>query len=227
MVGLLAKADGQDVPSTRQLLEANAAIVRDFAKPGSRKQVSAERGTSILNRYHYIDPTGIVPPDLLLQTLLYFDLNKPSFANQNYIAVVDFMPRSDHYRFYLINMQDGSVERFHTTHGTNSDEDNYARIFSNVVNSDESSLGYIRTGEVYYGQFDRSMRLDGLSPTNSNLRARAIVVHGFDGVEEANVIEPFTWGCIAFDWTVKDGIIDKLHDGALMYAGMSMFTMDF
>lgn len=42
-----------------------------------------------------------------------------------------------------------------------------------------------------------------------------------DGVKEANVIQAMTWGCIALDWTVKDAVLDKIKEGALLYVGVS------
>jgi hypothetical protein len=164
-----------------------------------------------------------VPPDLLQKAVAYFDANKSRFPNQAYITVVDFRPRSDKYRLYIINMADGSVEKFHTTHGVNSDKnaDGIATVFGNVINSGMSSLGFVRTGEVYSGSYKRSIRLDGLSSTNSNIRDRAVVFHGWDKVHEANVIQGMSHGCITLDWKVKDAAIDKIKEGSLMYVGQS------
>ena len=123
-------------------------------------------------------------------------------------------------------MQTGLTEPFQTTHGEGSgkdsdkDDDGVAEAFSNIGNSYMSSLGFIRTGKVYSGNFGRSMRLDGLSTTNSNIRDRAIVFHGSDHVFEQNIIQGTSKGCLAFDWTIKDGIIDKIQNGSLIYVGI-------
>jgi hypothetical protein len=47
-----------------------------------------------------------------------------------------------------------------------------------------SSLGVYKTAETYNGKHGLSLRLDGLSPTNSKARERAVVVHGADYVED-------------------------------------------
>lgn len=177
----------------------------------------------ILDQYKHLDPKREIPTDLLEKTVLYFEANKSRFTNQNYFTIVDFRPRSNTWRFYLVDLRSGAVERYHTTHGIGSDKDKngYAEVFGNVPNSGKSSLGFIRVGEVYSGKFGRSVRLDGLSETNSNVRKRAIVVHGWDKVKEDHVIQGLSWGCVTLDWKVKDAVIDKIAEGSLLYIGQA------
>src|SRR5690606_5467249 len=117
----------------------------------------------------------------------------------------------------------GKVERFRTTHGKGSDANNdgYAEVFGNEIGSGMSSLGYVRTAEVYSGNFGRSVRLDGLSATNSNIRARAVVFHGWDGVKEGDFIQGLSRGCITMDWNFKDAVLEKIKEGSFMYVGLS------
>lgn len=215
--------EGFDVQSPEEIRRAHLQIEKDFAHAREPQIFSETEKLKILAGYSYLDPQHLVPTDLLQNAVIYFDANKASFLNQGYITIVDFKPRSDKYRFFLVNLSDGSVERYHTTHGTGSDpqKNGFAEIFGNVINSGKSSLGFIRTAEVYTGRFKRSVRLDGLSKTNSNLRDRAVIVHGWDNVHEANVIEGLSWGCITLDWKLKDAVIDKIKEGSLMYAGVS------
>lgn len=215
--------EGYDVQSPEEIERARQEIARLFTGDDEPIFVSEFERRKVLEKYSHLDPKHEVPTDLLSKTVTYFDANKAKFPNQGYIVVVDFQPRSDKYRFYLIDLKSGEVEKYHTTHGIHSDENNdgYAEVFGNVNGSGKSSLGYVRTAEVYTGKFKRSIRLDGLSSTNSNIRARAIVLHGWDKVHEANVIQGLSWGCITLDWAVKDGVIDKVKEGALMYVGTS------
>jgi hypothetical protein len=215
--------EGWDVQSKEEIQRAREEIQRQFSGDDEPHFLTDYDRLKVLDKYSYLDPKHWVPTDLLSKAVTYFDANKAKFPNQNYIGIVDFKPRSDHYRFYLINMTTGEVERFHTTHGIHSDmnKDGYAEQFGNVINSGRSSLGYIRTAEVYVGHYKRAVRLDGLSATNSNIRARAVILHGWDKVHEANVIQGLSWGCITLDWAVKDAVIDKLKEGALMYVGVS------
>jgi len=216
-----AQFENPDVQSPEEIAHAHQIIEHDFANAIEPEMLSAATQDGILQGYTNLDPNHLVPTDLLKAAVVYFDANKKSFPNQDYLTVVDFNPRSDHYRFYLVNLKDGSVERFHTTHGIHSDENGYAKYFSNIINSGQSSLGYVRTAEVYNGKFKRSLRLDGLSSTNSNIRDRAVVFHGWNKVKEANVIQGLSWGCITLDYSVKDGVLDKIKNGSLMYVGVA------
>ena len=215
--------EGFDRQTLEEIRRAHIQIDKDFAHARRPQIFSEAEKSKILAGYNYLDPQHLVPTDLLQTAVIYFDANKASFANQSYITIVDFKPRSDKFRFFLINMADGSVERYHTTHGTGSDprKIGFAELFGNVINSGKSSLGFIRTAKVYTGRFHRAVRLDGLSKTNSNIRDRAFIVHGWDHVHEANVIEGLSWGCITLDWKIKDAVIDKIKEGSLMYAGVS------
>jgi hypothetical protein len=217
--------ENPDKQSPGEISAAKARIARDFGSPRARSpsSLSATERAQVQAKYAYLDPNHLVPADLLATATAYFDQNKASFPNQKYITVVDFKPRSDAYRFYLVSMADGSVERYHTTHGQGSDpnETGYAESFGNVEGSGKSSLGFVRTAEVYVGTYKRSVRLDGLSDTNSNIRERAVVFHGWDGVHEANVIQGLSEGCIALDYAVKDGVLDKIKEGSLMYVGVA------
>lgn len=215
--------EGFDREDPAAIQRAREIINRDFAGAVTLHQLSLSSRMRTLADYNHLDPNREVPQDLLRDAVAYFDANKQRFPNQSYITIVDFKKRSDKSRFYLVNMSTGAVEKYHTTHGIHSDknEDGIAESFGNVPNSGKSSLGFVRTAEVYEGKFKRSVRLDGLSTTNSNIRDRAIVFHGWDKVREANVIQGLSWGCITLDWTVKDGVLDKIKEGSLMYVGVS------
>jgi hypothetical protein len=43
----------------------------------------------------------------------------------------------------------------------------------------------------------------------------------FDKAYQKPVIQGLGWGCPALDWTVKDGVIDKVAQGSLMYIGIA------
>ncbi len=214
-------AENPDVESTEKILQAEAQVIADF---GGYTDESAETlKVSRLNNYQHLDPKRLVPTDLLQKAVNFFDVNKSRFKNQNYITIVDFAPRSDAYRLFIINLKTGVVERYHTTHGVNSDtdRDGYAESFSNVSGSKQSSLGYVRTAEVYSGSFGRSLRLDGLSTTNSNIRARSVVFHGWQPTVEAHQIQAMSWGCITTDLRLRDRLIDFIKDGSLMLVSVS------
>ncbi len=218
--------EGLDRQSPEEIKAAKLRIESEFRSAVDPRDLSELERNQILSGYQHLDPKREVPSDLLKEAVLYFDKNKNRFPNKSNLAVIDFKPRSDKYRFFVVNLITGKVEKFRTTHGEGSDvdDDGVAERFLNVVNSQASSLGFIRTAEVYSGAFKRSLRLDGLSSTNSKVRERAIVIHGWDYVVEAPVKQSRSWGCAALDWRVKDWVIDQIKEGALLYIGVSQVS---
>jgi hypothetical protein len=178
---------------------------------------------SVLEKYQHLDPTHLVPTNLLEKAVLYFDANKAKVKNQNFISVIDFSKKSTLTRFFIINVQTGVVWPLHVSHGkgSDSDHDGVAEKFSNSSGSNQSSLGFYKTAETYSGNHGLSLRLDGLSSTNSLVRARAIVIHGADYVQESSVIQGRSLGCPAVSMKVRDEVINRLKGGAIIYAGLS------
>ena len=176
-----------------------------------------------LKKYAHLDPKRLVDDGLLEKAVLYFDANLTKTKNQNYLSVIDFSKKSTKSRFFIINMKTGEVLAIHTSHGKGSDanHDGYAESFSNASGSNQSSLGFYRTAETYSGKHGLSLRLDGLSSTNSRARSRAIVLHGAGYVKESSVIQGRSWGCPAVAMDLRDSVIAKIKGGSLIYAGLS------
>lgn len=207
--------------------EAPAPIVPDLQLESPQdKSISDTASTSeedknaILKNYDYVDPNHLVPYKSLESALLYFHQNKSRFQNTDYISVINFAQSSKEKRFYIINLKSGSVWSIHVAHGKGSDPDHdgYADKFSNTSGSNSTSLGFYRTAETYYGSHGLSLRLEGLSSTNSKARSRAIVIHGANYVKEANVIQGRSWGCPAVTMEYRDAVIKYLKNGSLIYA---------
>jgi len=179
--------------------------------------------SQILANYSHLDPNHLVPTDLLEKAVTYFEANKSKFANQNYISVIDFSRKSTKSRFFVINLASGAVWAVHTAHGKGSDSNNdgVAESFGNVSGSGKSSVGFYRTAETYQGKNGYSLRLDGLSSTNSNARSRAVVVHGANYVSEAEKIQGRSLGCPAVTHDFRDKLINQIKDGSMIYAGLS------
>lgn len=176
-------------------------------------------GETIEEKYSYIDQEKIVPSALLSKTLAYYDANQAKIKNKDYVVVIDFKQHNSKKRFYLINMQSGDVETYLSAHGKNSDPDydGYATKFSNTNGSLMSSVGFYLTAETYYGDNGYSLRLDGLSTTNSNARVRAIVIHGASYVREASLIGR-SYGCPALELRYAADVINTIKGGSLIYA---------
>lgn len=173
----------------------------------------------VTEKYSHLDPDKIVPPNHLKSALSFYEANQKIIKNKRYIVVIDFKQHNSKERFYLIDMEDGRVDTYLTAHGKNSDPDfdGYATKFSNTPDSLMTSLGFYLTAETYYGEHDYSLRLDGLSTTNSNVRARAIVIHGASYVRNIPLIGR-SFGCPALDESHSTTVIDMIKNGALIFA---------
>lgn len=190
---------------------------------------SKKEAQQVLQRYNYVDPKHQVPDDLLKTALLYFDFNRSKITNSNVLGIVDFRKHSSIARWYFIDMKTGIVTPRHVSHGQGSDPTTkkyphgtgYARRFSNVNNSNASSLGFFLVAETYIGEHGLSVRLDGLSTTDSNARIREIVVHAADYVVEENKLQGRSLGCFAVALSERDQVIGLINGGSLLYAGVS------
>lgn len=178
--------------------------------------------------YSHIDPTRIVPETPLKIALRYFDANYENINKKDYLVIIDFTQNASAKRMYLINMKTGSVSRNLTAAGTGSDPDGdgNATLFSNTPDSRKSSLGFYIAGSAYQGSHGLSLRLHGMSRTNSNAFDRAIVMHGADYVSEDNNWAGRSWGCPAVDNKLIVGHVNKLKDGALIYAWHQKYSTE-
>lgn len=172
------------------------------------------------SRWSHLDPSHKVPGDLLNQALHYFELHESKIPNRNYLTVIDFTQHSSRQRFYLVNLKTGSVEQHVTAHGAGSQRTNTGWIpgVSNSDGSHLSSKGFYLTSSTYNGENGYSLRLDGLSTTNSNARARAIVIHPASYVKEGMNPIGRSWGCPALDPRDSAAVINKIKSGSLIYA---------
>ena len=117
-------------------------------------------------------------------------------------------------------MESGEVEEHLVSHGrgSDSDHDGYATRFTNIPDSQTTSIGFFKTAESYTGNNGYSLRLDGLSSTNSNARSRAIVIHGADYVGAGFNPIGRSWGCPALERKSTRSIIDRIKGGAMIYS---------
>lgn len=212
--------EAYDIPAAEEVEKAQKEIQELFPDQPMNKSGSA---SEVLKKYKKVYPSSLVPNDLLREALLYFDA-RPGFKNRNFITIVDYAKPSWEKRMFIINMKTGGVHRRHVAHASGSDPDNdgYLNMFSNINGSHKSARGFYRVAEDYYGKYGRSARLDGLSTSNSNARARAIVLHGSDYVIDKNVKQGRSWGCFTISWNGKDDIVDILQNGSLLYSSVSV-----
>lgn len=207
-------------PPPRQLSNEEIEHLAQFQNVEKMHSLQTQK---VLDAYSHLDPKKVVPKKLLKKAVLYFDKNQSLIKNKNYITIVDFKSLSSLARFYLIAMDTGAVVKLHVAHGIGSDQDDdgIAEIFSNTPNSNASSLGYFLTAESYHGANGLSLRIDGLSSTNSNVRDRAIVVHGSYHVYNTDDKPDRSRGCFSIPMIERDKVVEFLKGGSLIYADIS------
>ena len=150
-------------------------------------------------------------------------------SDHPYAAVLDYSTRSNEPRFHVIDRTTGDIiHSFIVAHGTGSEPDGMdgiPNVFLDEIDSNASSLGLFKTGDVYMSPTDGnglSMRLHGLSPTNRNAYKRMIVVHAQSYVEPEMIaalgVAGRSDGCMVFSSADRDTVIELLRGGALIYA---------
>jgi hypothetical protein len=189
--------------------------------------LSADERADVIHGYDHIDPSNVVPRGLLEDALVFYDVHQARIPNSEFITVVDLSLFSGKDRFWLVDMATGAVEPHKVSHGSGSDpeHDGYANTFSNVSGSNQSSLGFSLTAEIYDGTHQHSMRLDGLSPdgspnsmANTRMRERLVVVHEASYVDDANdEKQGRSNGCPALDPSIEVSVVDRIHGGSLFY----------
>lgn len=169
----------------------------------------------------FIDLAARVGQTASAQRLIDYKIKNDPAANERYYAIVDFSQPSTSKRLYVFDTVQKKIETYYVAHGRGSGE-NIAERFSNVSGSNSSSLGIYKTLDEYTGHHGRSLRLQGLEPTNSNAFSRAVVMHTADYVSDAFIRQTGrlgrSEGCFAVERSVGDTLIDELKNGAYIIA---------
>lgn len=163
-----------------------------------------------------------------METLIRFRNGRGAPMKARYWAIANFDLRSSEPRLFLFDVGERRVQPFLCAHGKGSEgstDDGYAEVFSDVVGSNCTSLGVYRCAETYEGKHGYSMRLDGLEPTNSNARGRAIVVHGASYVSPEFIAQSGrigrSDGCLAVENRYVTEVVSALTGGSLVSAWSS------
>jgi hypothetical protein len=167
-------------------------------------------------------------PPLLAEARAALYTHAPYLGRRDKIGLVDFSLASRERRFYLVDLEGGTIEHMWlVAHGKGSDLDNtgYVQRFSNEPGSNASSRGAYVTATPYYGKHGRSQRLIGLDSENNMALERAIVIHGANYVDPAMIGERGrigrSFGCFAVEDREINRVMGALGEGRLLYAGKS------
>ena len=163
------------------------------------------------------------------QRLAAYKLANHPNSNPRYWAIVDFNQPSTEKRFYLFDTKAETVTPHFVAHGHgNGDairEENYlyAKVFSNERGSNCSSLGiYKCLSPVVSAHHGNALQIDGLESTNSNAKARSVILHKADYVSEAYKQTHHriacSEGCFAVENSVVDTLVAELKNGSYIIA---------
>lgn len=115
----------------------------------------------------------------------YYLLEDTGKIKKTLLTVVDFSLSANEKRLWVVDLKTNEIiHQTYVAHGRNTGNE-FAKSFSNIPESFQSSLGFYATAETYFGKHGYSLRLDGLEKNiNDKARERAIVIHGADYVSE-------------------------------------------
>lgn len=140
----------------------------------------------------------------------------------NLLTICDFSLSSTQKRLWVIDVADKKV-LFNSlvAHGKGTGEE-FAKDFSNTLNSYQSSLGFYITQSTYNGSNGYSLRLLGMDKGyNDQALPRAIVMHGADYVSEDFIKAQNrigrSWGCPAVPRALAKPIINTIKDSSCLF----------
>lgn len=223
---------------TIAILSAGVSL-QSFARPDDKKATGDKNFPSLLNN-SATAPFLKVQSDSLynlmglanygLQREVFFKaykgynflLKKGLVRKKNILTVCDYSQSSNNKRLYVIDLKQTRL-LFNTfvSHGKNSGGE-FATTFSNLVESNKSSLGFMLTAETYNGKAGYSLRFDGMEAgINDKVRSRDIVLHGSyfvnaQMVEERGMIGN-SLGCPAVPNEKRKQVIDAIKGGSCFY----------
>lgn len=149
-------------------------------------------------------------------------LKKGYISNPGIISICDFSLSSRRKRLFVIDLENYKLlSNTYVAHGRRSGAE-YARRFSNRLNSHESSLGFYITKNTYYGDHGLALKMEGLERGfNDNAERRNIVVHGSEYVGEdfinSNRFMGRSFGCPAIPEEQVKPVIDIIKNGSCFF----------
>ena len=139
--------------------------------------------------------------------------------NTDVALFVDMSLHSGRRRFVVWSFEQGApIFTCPVSHGSGAKSSHvrsaYAK-FSNEEGSHLSSLGRALVAERYEGRYGVAYRLDGLEESNSNLRPRCVVLHGWEHTTSYPIFPRRTvgsHGCPVLSRRMMQRLDEILHD---------------
>ena len=152
----------------------------------------------------------------------YMKLDEAGKVSNPLLTVIDFNLSSTKKRMWILDMNSKRV-LFNTyvAHGQGTGVE-FAKKFSNIPNSHQSSLGFYVTGETYFGKNGLSLFIDGMEKGfNSKARERYVVIHGADYAEPEFIKRVGrlgrSYGCPAVPNKIAKNLIHKIKGKSVVY----------
>jgi hypothetical protein len=149
-------------------------------------------------------------------------LNHHMLSNENIITVCDFSQSSRNKRLYIIDLGEKTILiNTYVAHGRKTGGE-FARSFSNRMNSHKSSIGFFVTEQEYNGDNGISLKIRGVERGfNDKAERRGIVIHGSDYVGDDflnwNKSNGRSFGCPAVPSNQIDQVIDTIKEGSCLF----------
>lgn len=149
-------------------------------------------------------------------------IQKGHIQNDDVISIVDFSLPSSAKRLFVIDLANNKLLFCtYVAHGNGSGLE-YANRFSNIPQSNKSSLGFYKTLNTYMGGHGYSLKLEGLERgINDNANRRDIVIHGAAYVSEALARSQGyigrSQGCPALPEKIHKPIINTIKNGTCLF----------
>lgn len=206
-------------------------ILSSFTKPVSNSahttiesNIIEDHAVADLYEVFKLKNTSMPQPESFTYAIKgYNKLKAQGKIKKEVLTIIDFSLSSSKKRLWVLDMVTQKV-LFNSVvaHGRNTGGE-YAKYFSNVENSNKSSLGFYITDNTYYGKNGLSLFLDGQERgVNSNARKRYVVFHGAkyanpDFMKRNNGVLGRSLGCPAVPKALNAPIINKIRGKSCMF----------
>jgi hypothetical protein len=149
-------------------------------------------------------------------------LHQGGLGEKRILTIADFDKPSSEERLWVIDLKNQKLLHHSlVAHGKNSGELR-AEEFSNIPESEMSSLGFYVTQQTYTGKHGLSLKLEGQDKNfNSNASRRCVVVHGADYVSSDFIKQNGrlgrSQGCPALPMENHEEIINDIQGQTVLY----------
>jgi hypothetical protein len=229
----IQKSYPMKISATGLILFASLTMLVSFTskKPVPADRFNVEKTVSISNTlfihsiYKEIHQAGATLSEEIFSLAFagFEKLNAQGrLSTDSILTIIDFSKSSRENRLFVVDLKAKQLLfKSIVAHGRNTGEE-FARSFSNAMNSHKSSLGFYVTGGTYMGSNGFSMQLNGVEKGfNDKAKERAIVMHGADYASEQVIRYKGylgrSYGCPALPRPINKKVIETIKEGNCLF----------